>query len=61
VPVETPDTTSFLRNALRDCAVLFKKVVLFKAALFHACGPTASRRLAGLVDRSRPDGGGWAT
>jgi hypothetical protein len=34
VPVETPDTTSFLRNALRACAVLFKKVVPFKAELF---------------------------
>jgi hypothetical protein len=61
VPVETPDTTSFLRNALRDCAVLFKKVVLFKAVLFQVCGPAASRRFAGPLDRSRPDRGGWAS
>jgi hypothetical protein len=36
VPVETPDTTSFLRDALCGCAVLFEKSLLFKAVLFKA-------------------------
>jgi hypothetical protein len=40
VPVETPDTTSFLRSALRDCALPFKPV-LFEPVLFQARGSAA--------------------
>jgi hypothetical protein len=49
VPVGTPDTTSFLRNALGGCAVLFKKVVLRKAVLFkpRVGGSAKIRRPAG--------------
>jgi hypothetical protein len=54
VPVETPDTTSFLRRAPRGCAELFKKVVPFKVVLSQACGSAASRIFAGRHDRSRP-------
>jgi hypothetical protein len=43
VPVETPDTTSFLRHAPRGCAELFKKVVPFKVLLLQACKPVGRR------------------
>ena len=61
MPVETPDTTSFLRNALGGCAVLFTKVVLLKAVLFKPAGrwhredPQAGRTAYA------PDRGGCAT
>jgi hypothetical protein len=59
VPVETPDTTSFLRNALRACAVLFKKVVPFKAELFQARGrPRRQNSQVGWITYA-PDGGRW--
>jgi hypothetical protein len=50
VPVETPDTTSFLRHAPRGCAQVFKKVVLCKAVL----SKSVNLRVSGIANMRRP-------
>jgi hypothetical protein len=53
VPVETPDTTSFLRRAPRGCAELFKKVVPFKVVLFQGRA-VPSLWVGGIANIRRP-------